>query len=310
MVTRREFSRAALAGLALPAFAGRWAGSAPVGGVRLGVQTYSFRELPRPSGGDAVDVVISAMRECGLDECELYSPQIEPAPGAGRGASAEDRQRTREVLRQWRVSTPMSHFAGIKAKFDAAKMTIFAYNLSFNDSFSNEEIDRGFEAARALGSHVITASATVTVARRLVPFAEKHRLPVAMHNHSRVDDANEFATPQSFETALGYSSYFRINLDIGHFTAANFDALAFLQKHHDRISNLHVKDRKKDQGDNVAWGDGDTPIREVLTWLKQKQSSVRAYIEYEYRGARGAVEEVKACRAFATRVLTDKFLAS
>jgi sugar phosphate isomerase/epimerase len=303
MVTRREFSRTALAGLAWPALAGRSALASPVGGVRLGVQTYSFRDLPRPAGGDAVDVVIAAMRESGLDECELWSPQIEPAQALGRDASPEDRQRAREALKQWRESTPMTHFAGIKRKFDAAKMTIFGYNLSFNDSFSDAEIDRGFDAARALGAQVITASTTVSVAKRLVPFVEKHRLPVAMHNHSRIDDPNEFATPQSFQTALGYSSYFRINLDIGHFTAANFDALAFLQQHHDRITNLHLKDRKKNQGDNVPWGEGDTPIRDVLLWLKQKQSPVRAYIEYEYRG-KGPVEEVKACRILATKILT------
>ena len=65
------------------------------------------------------------------------------------------------------------------------------------------------------------------------------------------------------------SPLFTINLDIGHFTAADFDALAFLEQHHDRITNLHLKDRKKHQGDNVPWGQGDTPIRPVLAWLKQ-----------------------------------------
>ena len=199
----------------------------------------------------------------------------------------------------------MSHFAEIRRKFTSSKMTIFAYNLSFNDSFSDEEIDRGFEAARALGAEVITSSTTLSVARRIVPFAERHRIPVAMHNHSRVDDPNEFATPQSFTTALAMSPYFRVNLDIGHFTAANFDALAFLQANHDRITNLHVKDRKRNQGDNVPWGEGDTPIREVLAWLKQKSSPVRAYIEYEYQGTKGVIEEVKACRTFAAQVLTS-----
>ncbi len=124
-----------------------------------------------------------------------------------------------------------------------------------------------------------------------------------MHNHSRVDDPDEFATPASFATALAMSPLFRVNLDIGHFTAANFDALAFLREHHDRVTNLHVKDRKRNQGDNVPWGQGDTPIREVLTWLRQRKSPIRAYVEYEYEGARGAVEEVKACVEYARRIL-------
>jgi sugar phosphate isomerase/epimerase len=183
-------------------------------------------------------------------------------------------------------------------------MTVFAYNLSFNESFSDDEINKGFEAAKALGAEAITASTTLRVAKRLVPFAEKHRLPVAMHNHSNLTDPDEFATPKSFADALAMSPFFRINLDIGHFTAADFDALAFLETHHDRITNLHLKDRKKSQGDNVPWGTGDTPIRQVLTWLKQRKSSVRAYVEYEYPGPRGAVAEVTACVEFAKRTLT------
>lgn len=304
-MTRRQFSQRTAAGLLLPVLTGRWAEAAPIQGVRVGVQTYSFRELPRPAGGDAVDGIIDAMKACGLDECELWSPQIEPSSMAGRTATTEGRQQSRESLRRWRLSTPVSHFTSLRKKFESAGITIYAYNLSFNESFSDEEIDRGFDQARALGAEVITASTTLSVAQRLVPFASRHRMPVAMHNHSRVDDPNEFATPVSFTTALAMSPFFRVNLDIGHYTAANFDALAFMQEHHDRITNLHLKDRKKNQGDNVPWGEGDTPIREALTWLKGRRSPIRAYIEYEYAGAKGAVNEVKACLAYATTALAS-----
>ena len=304
MISRRQFALGAAAGLLLPGLSRRRSYAAPVNGVRVGVQTYSFRELPR-IGGDAVAPIVNAMKACGLDECELWSPQIEPAQSAGPGSSAEQRQEAREALRRWRIATPMSHFEGLRKTFQAAGMTIFAYNLSFSDSFSDEEIDRGFQQARALGAEVITASTTLAVAKRLVPFAAKHRIPVAMHNHSRVDDPNEFATPVSFTTALAMSPFFRINLDIGHFTAADFDALAFLQEHHDRITNLHLKDRKKSQGANVPWGEGDTPIPQTLAWLKARRSPIRAYIEYEYKGAKDPVEEVKACLAYVTKALAS-----
>jgi sugar phosphate isomerase/epimerase len=299
MITRRRFSQSALAGVVFPAVTGRWP-AAPIGGVHIGVQTYSFRELPRPPQGDAVDVIISAMKTCGLDECELWSPQLEPAAAAA--ATADARQSTREALRRWRLSTPASHFEAIRNRFADAGLTIFAYNLSFSDSFTDTEIDRGFAQARALGVDTITASTTLAVAQRVVPFAERHKMRVAMHNHSRLDDPNEFATPASFITALALSPYYYVNLDIGHFTAAGFDALAFLQEHHGRITNLHLKDRKRAQGANMAWGEGDTPIRDVLQWLKAKRSPVRAYIEYEYKG-RGAIEEVKTCLEYTRRAL-------
>ena len=56
-------------------------------------------------------------------------------------------------------------------------------------------------------------------------------------------------------------------------------------EHHQHITNLHLKDRKKHQGDNVPWGTGDTPIREVLQLLKRERWPIRAFIEYEHKGA-------------------------
>jgi sugar phosphate isomerase/epimerase len=306
MYSRREFGQMSLAALALPRALA--AADAKAGGVRLGVQTYSFRDLPRPEGGDAADVIIKAMTECGLAECELWSPQIEPRsgwkPGTPRPASdSPEAMKARTDLREWRVKTPLDHFAGIKKKFDAAGLRVFAFNYSFNPSFTDEEIDRGFEIARALGAGFITASTTLDLARRLVPFVDKHKMVVAMHGHSKVDDPNEFATPESFAAAMALSKYFKVNLDIGHFTAGGFDAVAYLKEHHADVTNIHLKDRKKSQGDNTPWGEGDTPIREVLQLIKTSAWPIPADIEYEYKGAGTPVEEVKKCAAYARQAL-------
>lgn len=305
MYTRREFGMLTLAGLALPRLAGA-AIDSTVSGVRLGAQTYCFRDLPRSPGGEAIDGVVQAMTACGLGECELWAPQAEPAPlrGGGRAAagSAEARK-AREALRAWRLNTPLDHWRGIRKKFNDAGVTIYAFNYSFNMTFSDAEIDRGFEMARALGAEIITASATLDAAKRVAPFADRHKMVVAMHNHSRVDDPNEFATPESLAAAMRMSKFFKMNLDIGHFTAANYDAVSFIRERHADITNLHLKDRKKNQGDNTSWGEGDTPIRQVLQLLKQEKWPIRAYIEYEYKGARSPVEETRKCFAYAKQAL-------
>jgi sugar phosphate isomerase/epimerase len=168
---------------------------------------------------------------------------------------------------------------------------------------SDGEIDRAFDITKALGAELITASTTLTMARRVAPFAEKHRTVVAMHNHSQTDKPDEFAKPESFAAAMQISKYFKVNLDIGHFTAANYDAVGYIREHHADITNLHLKDRKKNQGDNVPWGQGETPIREVLQLLKKERWPIRAYIEYEHRGEASAVEEVKKCTAFVRQAL-------
>jgi sugar phosphate isomerase/epimerase len=93
-----------------------------------------------------------------------------------------------------------------------------------------------------------------------------------------------------------------VNLDIGHFTAANFDALAYIKEHHDRITNLHLKDRKKNDGPNVPFGEGDTPIKQVLQLLKQEKYNIPANIEYEYKGGDSAAE-VKKCLEYCKQAL-------
>jgi sugar phosphate isomerase/epimerase len=302
--TRREFGKMTLAGLPLALALGPI--DSRVGGVRIGVQSYSFRTLP-------LDAAIKAMSDIGIGECELFAGHVEPRPSFGPGgprAKAVDkpapktdpakgdappvRRRGRDELREWRLAISLDYFKTIRRKFDEAGVRLHAYNLSFNDRFSDEEIDRGFEMARALGVEIITASSTLSAAKRVAPFAEKHQMIVAMHGHDDVKDPNQFAKPESFEQAMAMSRYFWVNLDIGHFFAAGYDPVAYIEAHHDRISNLHIKDRKKDHGPNTPWGQGDTPIKEVLHLLKDKKYDIPADIEYEYRGA-DPVVEVRKC---------------
>lgn len=141
-------------------------------------------------------------------------------------------------------------------------------------------------------------------ARRLVPFAERHKMFVAMHNHNNLADPDQFATHESFEKALAMSEYFKATLDIGHYTAGTNDAVAFVQKHHDRIENIHVRDRKRNNGRNMPFGQGDTPIKEVLRLIRDNKYPIRCYIEYEYGSFRSSVQEVKRCVDYCREVLS------
>jgi sugar phosphate isomerase/epimerase len=264
-----------------------------VAGVQIGAQSYSFRDGP-------LDGVITGLAAAGLGSCELWQDHVER--DATPGVSGDAR---REALRKWRLTVPLETFKEVRRKFDAAGITLTAYNLSFRDDYTDEEIVRGFEMARAMGVPVITASSTVSVARRLDPVAQKFKIRVGFHNHSDIKP-NEFATPDDFATALkGASEYLAINLDIGHFTAANFDAVDYLDKHHDRIVSLHIKDRKRNQGPNVPFGTGDSPIGPVLTRLRDKKWPIPANIEYEYEGT-DTVAEVRKCFEYCRKALTEK----
>jgi sugar phosphate isomerase/epimerase len=278
---RRDFLKTALA--TLPA-----AALARVSEVRLGAQSYSFRD--RDLAG-----AIAGYQAAGLKYVELFSGHIEPT-------GTREKPISRDEIRKWRLETPLKHFEDAAAKIRASGLTLVAYNYSFREDFTDPEIARGFEIAKALGVQWITASSNVTTARRIDPFAKKAKIMVGMHNHSRIAP-NEFATPQNFADAMaGTSEYIRINLDIGHFCAANFDPVEYLDKHHDRILTLHIKDRKKNQGENMPFGQGDTPIRQVLQLLKTKGYDNPPMIEYEYK-APDTIAEVKKCADYCRAAL-------
>src|ERR1051326_6209109 len=217
MYSRREFGRLALASLPISAALAKGEPNSKIHGVWLGAQSYSFRTLP------SVDDAIKAMAAIGLSECELWQGHVEPASGQQRGKEA------REALRKFRLETPLEQFRGVAAKFKNAGITLYAYNYSFRDDFTDEEIARGFEIAKALGAKCITASATVSVTKRVAPEAEKHKMVVGMHGHDNLEDPNQFAKPESFEKAMAESKWIGVNLDIGHFTAAGYDPIEFLQ---------------------------------------------------------------------------------
>ena len=86
------------------------------------------------------------------------------------------------------------------------------------------------------------------MAKRIAPVADKHKLLVGYHGHDATNDPNQTATLESYATLMGYGKYNGINLDIGHFTASEYNAVAFIKEHHAKITNLHLKDRKKDHG--------------------------------------------------------------
>lgn len=273
--------------------AGQPTGRSIVAGVRLGAQTYSFRDRPR-------DQVPAAFKAAGLSFCELWSGHVESASAIG-AASDTSREARRELVRKWRLSVPMSHFEEIRQAFSDAGVTLTSYDVPYRDDWTDDEIARTFEMAKALGVGVITSSAVVSVVPRIAPHAEKAGIKVSFHNHSTIR-ANEFATPDDFAAAMKVSPMMGATLDIGHFTAANFDAVAYLERHHQRIHALHIKDRKRDQGPNLPFGEGDTPIVAVLRMLRDRKWDIPAHIEYEYKGG-DAVAEVTKCFAYCRQAL-------
>jgi sugar phosphate isomerase/epimerase len=285
LLSRRKFTSLLLAGVPLSYL------SSKIHGVQLGAITYSYRAIP-----DA-EAIVHAMGQMGLSEVELMSNHAEALLGAPKGANAE-------ALRAWRRTFPISRWGDVKTKFNRVGIDVrlLTYNMNVR-STTDEDVEYAFQMAKALGARAITTSTQVSMAKRIAPFAEKHAMVVGFHGHDQTDRADEVSSEASFQAVMAASKYLWCNLDIGHYTAANGDAVAFIRKYHDRITNLHVKDRKKDHGPNMSFGQGDTPIKEVLQLMKSspKTYNFPANIEFEYSG--DPLVEMPKCIAYCKNAL-------
>ena len=296
--TRRQFNNLLLTGLAAAPVAGlagtQKAASSRFAGVRVGTQSYSFRDR-------SLDDAISAMAALGISYCELWSSHAERGAMPATASATASR---REAQRAWRLApATIEYFKSLRAKFDDAGVTLTSYDVPFGNDFSDDEIAATFACGRALGVSVITSSSQVPIAARVAPAAAKANMRVGFHNHSRIAP-NEFARPEDWATAMTAGPNIAMTLDIGHFTAANFDALAFLDEHHDHIVSMHIKDRKRDQGATVPFGQGDAPVAAVLKRLRDSKWDIPAHIEFEYTG--DTMAEMKRCLDYCRAVLESK----
>jgi sugar phosphate isomerase/epimerase len=285
MYTRRDFGKIALAGpLAALGAASAYARiDSKIDGVMIGAQSYSFRDRD-------LDGCIAGMKEVGLGYIELWQGHLEP--------------KDRKLQKAWRDNPPLDEIRAAAKKIRDAGIEIYAINYSFREDFSDQQIENGFKIAQAVGTDRITASSNVSTSPRIDKYAPHYKIYVGFHNHDSMKK-NEFSTPDDFkEATAGRSKYMAINLDIGHFTAANFDPVSYIEEHHSKILTLHIKDRKKNHGPNMPFGEGDTNIKGVLQLLKAKKYKIPANIEYEY-GKHGldTIAEMKKSFAYMKNAL-------
>ena len=306
--TRRDFGKVLLASLPLA----RKLGAAPIdsriSGVQLGAITYSFNRIATPDP----EAIIQAYVEVGLGEAELMSNHCEALAGAPRAAQGRggrgtltpeqqaERQAQQETLRRWRAASGPSTWSAVRKKFNDAGVEVALLCYNMNDNMKDEDVEYGFAMAKGLGVRAISTSTTLTMAKRIAPIAESHQMMIGYHGHDATDDPNQTATLASYDTLMAYGKYNGVNLDIGHFTAANYDPVEFIKQHHAKITNLHVKDMKRNHGTYTPFGEGDTPIKGVLQLLKKEKYAFPANIELEYRfpAESSLLAEMKKCVSY------------
>ena len=309
-LTRRNFGRLAFAALPLPLLAkpdSKW------GGVQIGINApYSFHGLP--AGADDVEKYIV---DLGLSAVELRSQPVEeffgcpihyntssnprpktPPTDEEQEARRKEAATKAQAVEKWRLAANMDQFKTFRKKYEDAGIAIQVVKFDNVDKMKPEVVDYAFNLAKTLGARAISCEIPLSKTPWLGEFATKHKMMVGYHGHTKIHDPEAFGAPASWEKAMSYSKYNGINLDIGHFVAANNTSpIPFLEKYADRVTHIHIKDRKMNDGPNTPFGQGDTPIKEVLQLMKTRKYPFQATLEFEYKVPEGStvLREIAKC---------------
>ena len=296
--------------------------------ITLGLQTYSFRTMEDQSPLAILDYV----KQTGIKNIELMGNHAEPFAGAPESMMSdrakmailikqyrnepltdEEKVIAAEVAAQreaynaevqaWRKNVDLKKFEALKALYDEAGISIYAFKPRvFEKNNTDDDIRYGMRAAKALGASHVTLEHPEDDAHtaRLAKIAEEEGVLIGYHGH-------EQQTPTLWDTALSQSDANRMNLDFGHYIAAeNENPLEIIKTKSDKIVSMHLKDRQKKSngGGNLVWGSGDTPIVDVIKLIEENGYNFPVTIELEYEIPEGsdAVQEVKKCLAYIEQI--------
>lgn len=264
-------------------------------GVQIGITTYSYRSMPDQS----LDAVLNYLVESGINSVELKGDPLEKYLGIPDKNDHEGRK-------NWRKSVSMKKFKEIRKMFTAKgiKIDIVKFEAGITD-WSDAEIDYAFAVCKTLGARGISMEISEDVAKRFAPFANKHKRYVILHNHGQPGNPDF-----SFDQILAYSPYLMLNLDVGHFFGATgMHPNEVIERLHNRIASLHLKDKTGptavNPNQNMPWGEGETPIEDILRLIQRNKWPITCDIELEHKIPEGsdAVNEVIECVNYCKRCL-------
>jgi sugar phosphate isomerase/epimerase len=313
--SRRQFGKIALgsipaASAILSSGSRAFAATKPdskINGVLIGViAPYSFQSI--------LDDLVQA----NLSAVEMQNTTVEMFAGAplpaGRGGGARGRapltpeqiaaqKAAAQALTDWRLAASMDKYDQLRQMYADAGVWIYGFKIALTAEMPDGEYDYAFNVAKALGCNQVTMEMPTdpNLTQRVGAFATKHKIMVGYHEHTQ-------ATPTLWDQAMSQSEYNGINLDAGHYVqAGNHDVIQFVQKNHAKITSLHLKDITFPENGavNKPWGQGDTPIREILQLAKKEKYTFPIAIELEYQIPEGsdAEKEIIRCRQYAADAL-------
>jgi sugar phosphate isomerase/epimerase len=320
-VTRRVFGKVTLSAIPTLALFGTSALGAQsvakskpnsrIAGVQFGVIVpYALYGLP----ADAQSV-LSSLVQLGISGVEMQhyvaeayagAPPTGPRPrGTQTPAEQEGARQAAAALTKWRLSADMEKFRALRRLYNDAGVEIYAYKFEYSlAQLSDAEVDYGFQAARTLGATHVTMElpSESVLLKRIGDAALKHKMVASYHLHTT-------ARFDSWDQALAASPGNAINFDIGHYVAGSGQSpIPFLEKYHDRIASVHLRDQTKPSADGtpgtyVPWGEGEVPLDALLRLIRDRKYKFPVTIEYVRLEGRDTMTEIAGALRAVRRTL-------
>ncbi len=217
-------------------------------GLKVGVATYSLRDLP-------IEEAIKAVKRVGLSYVSIKNVKNH----IDLSHTTEERKERAKMFR------------------DAGLIPLSVGNVSMRTG--EADIRKAFEYARDIGVPTIVCSPSIDAIPILDKMVKEFDIKLAIHNHGP-EDKGFFPSPFDVMRAVEkFDKRIGLCIDVGHTARAGVDPADSILKCQERLYDLHMKDIS-------AMGDKNTPI-EAGRGILDSKSILAALLKIKFQGLVG-----------------------
>lgn len=214
-------------------------------GLKVGVATYTLRELP-------IEEAIKGVKRVGLKYVSIKNVKNH----IDLSHPSDERKRRAQMFRE------------------AGLIPLSVGNVSMRSG--EADIRKGFEYARDIGVPTIVCAPSIDAIPFLDEMVKEFNIRLAIHNHGP-EDKGFFPSPYDVMRAVEkFDSRIGLCIDVGHTARAGVDPAESIVKCKDRLYDVHMKDI-------YALGDKNTPIEGGRGILASK-SILEALLKIKFQG--------------------------
>ena len=187
--------------------------------------------------------------------------------------------------------------AAIAAKVAKAGLTLYGGGVI--KMSKRPRSTQAFEYGKAAGLRVLIVSPDPAMLPSIEQHVKQYDISVAIHNHG--PDDRRFPTPQSvYEKIQSLDRRIGLCIDIGHTVRAGVDLVAAVNKCHDRLLDMHIKDvtEATAKGECIQLGRGVIDIPALLRALVEYRLPGHGLLRVRGRRERPAAGAVRVRRVY------------